>query len=250
MKLRSLLRPLLISGIALSTGACRVPSPIEANVELATPRGMVRAVATEDGIVALRELIPEDGSMIQFRGRRQDGFYDDQARLLRRSDELALLAPVSSRPNLARLAAYPASFDDRLFIEVRTGDHADLLECSLYDLGRRGDLLALEEGELRDLAQRYSGAGVFALREGMLQLVGVLNGVYCEQPELLAFVGLDELSMLLPETSDYFRRRALPRRSDFEFGIPRDFAGERPAAADAANDDPDAKVAPGTTDER
>lgn len=213
--------------------ACHAPAPVEATVEVATPRGIVRAVATEDGIVALRELLPADGDTLSFRGRHRGGFFDDQARLLRQSDELALLAPLSSRPSLARFGRYPAAFDDRLFVEVRTGDHADLLEGHLLAEGHRGDLLELDEGEVLDLAQRYCGAGVFAWREGTLELVGVLNGVYCEQPAALAFIGLDELSVLLPETSDFFRRRALPHRSDFEFGIPRDFEGERPAAADA-----------------
>ncbi|MBM4015042.1 MAG: hypothetical protein FJ293_08770 [Planctomycetes bacterium] len=218
---------------ALLCAACRAPTPVEANVEIATPRGIVRAVHTEDGIVALKELLPPDGTTLTFRGRRNAGFFDDEARLLRASDEVALLAPVSSRPSAARFGRYPAAAGERLFVEVRTGDHADLLECHLLDQGARGDLLTLHEGELLDVAQRYCGAGVFAWRGGMLELVGMLNGVVSTAPPALAFIGLDELTVLLPETADYFRRRALPRRADFEFGIPRDFIGEQPAAADA-----------------
>ena len=218
---------------ALAGAGCRAPTPVEANVEIATPRGVVRAVHTESGIVALKELLPPDGTTLRFRGRHAAGFFDDEARLLRASDEVALLAPLSSRPSAARFGRYPAAAGERLFVEVRTGDHADLLECHLLDQGARGDLLALDEGEFLDVAQRYCGAGVFAWREGMLELVGMLNGVVSMEPPALAFIGLDELTVLLPETADYFRRRALPRRADFEFGIPRDFAGEKPAAADA-----------------
>jgi hypothetical protein len=226
-------RALAAPAAALLAVACTAPTPIEANVEIATARGVVRAVHTEDGIVALKELVPPDGTTITFRGRHDAGIFDDEALLLRATDEVALLAPISSRPNAARFGRYPAAAGERLFVEVRTGDHPDLLECRLLDDGARGDLIALVEGEMLDVATRYCGAGVFAWREGTLELVGMLNGVVTLEPAALAFIGLDEMTVLLPGTSNYFQRRALPRRADFEFGIPRDFAGEKPAAADA-----------------
>lgn len=216
---------------ALPLAACHVPPPIEANVEFETGRGIVRGVSTEDGLLALREIVPESGEL-SFRYRRGNGLFDDRALLLRASDVLALLDPVTSRPNQARFAVYPAARDDRLFIEARTGDHADLLACRMLDEGRLGDFVVLDEGELHDVARRYAGAGLFAWREGTLQLVGVLNGVYCEDPAALAFIGLDEMSTLLPVTSNFFQRRAQPLRADFEYGIPRDFEGERPHVAD------------------
>lgn len=231
MNSRLLAHRLLPGCVALLAAACQVPAPIEANVEFQTERGIVRGVSTEDGLFALRELLPPSGEL-SFRYRTGNGFFDDRARLVRQSDLLALLEPLSSRPHQARFAIYPAAYDDRLFIEVRTADAADLLSCHLLDEGRRGDLVVLDEGELADVAQRYCGAGLFAWREGMLQLVGVLNGVYAEEPEALAFIGLDELATLLPATSNFFERRAQPYRADFEYGTPRDFEGEQPAVSD------------------
>ncbi len=222
---------LLACAAALLAGGCQAPAPIEANVEFQTERGVVRGVSTEDGLFALRELVPPSGEL-SFRYRTGNGFFDDRARLVRQSDVVALLEPLSSRPHRARFAIYPAAYDDRLFVEVRTADRADLLSCHLLDQGRRGDLVVLDEGELVDVAQRYCGAGLFAWREGMLQLVGVLNGVYSESPAALAFIGLDELSTLLPETSNFFERRVTPYRADFEYGTPRDFEGEQPAVSD------------------
>ena len=224
-------------GALLLLAGCKVPDPIEANVEFQTERGMVRGVSTEDGLFALADVVPPAETPLLFRYRTGDGFFDDRARLVRQTDVLALLAPESSRPHRARFAIHPASFDDRLFIEVRTGDEADLLECHLFDLGRQGDLLVLDEGQLADVAHRYAGAGLFAWRDDMLQLVGVLNGVYCEEPATLAFIGLDEMATLLPETSDFFVRRALPHRSDFEYGVPRDFEGEKTQISDPAPSD-------------
>ncbi len=226
----TLLRPVSLLA-ALLLAACQTPAPIEANVEFQTERGIVRGVSTEDGLFALREIVPTTGE-VSFRYRTGNGFFDDRARLVRQSDVLALMAPISSKPHLARFAIYPAAYDDRLFVEVRTADRADLLSCHLFDLGRHGDLVVLDEGDLVDVATRYCGAGLFAWREGMLQLVGILNGVYSEEPPALAFIGLDEMSTLLPETSNFFERRALPSRADFEYGIPRDFEGERPSVSD------------------
>jgi hypothetical protein len=230
---RNALAPLrLLAPIAL-LAACRGPAPIEATIDFQTERGIVRGVSTEDGLLALRDVVPESTPM-QFRYRVGNGFFDDRARLVRQNDVLALLAPESSRPHLARCAGFPAARDDRLFIEVRDEEGPELLECRLLDEGRLGDLLVLDEGELEEVAHRFAGAGLFAWREGTMQLVGVLNGVYCEEPEALAFIGLDEMATLLPETSNYFVRRALPHRADFELGIPRDFEGERTRVSDPA----------------
>ncbi len=224
---------LLLAGPLLASAACRGPASIESTVEFQTERGVVRGVSTEDGIFALVETVPSTGEL-SFRYRAGNGFFDDLARLERRNDVLALLAPQSSKLNLARLATYPAAKDERLYIEVRTANHSDLLACHLHDGGRQGDLLILDEQVVSfdEVVRHYAGCGVFAWRTGTMQLVGVLNGVWCEEPRALAFIGIDEMSTLLPASSDYFARKRLPRRADFEYGIPRSFDAERPESAD------------------
>ena len=231
---RSRIGALLIFTVPpLASAGCRGPASIESTVEFQTGRGVVRGVSTEDGILALVETVFSTGEL-GFRYRAGNGFFDDVAKLERRNDTLAVLTPKSSRLNLARFAVYPAAKDERLFIEVRTSDHGDLLACHLYEGGRQGDLLELDEAgsEFDDIVRQYAGAGVFAWRDDTMQLVGVLNGVWCESPRALAFVGLDEIATLLPASSDYFSRKVLPRRADFEYGIPRSFEGERPESAD------------------
>lgn len=216
---------------ALVLGGCRGPRSIEANVEFQTERGVVRGVSTESGILALADIVPPTGEL-SFRYRSGNGFFDDVAAADRRSDALVLMQPKSTRLNHARFAAFPAAGGDSLFLEVRTGPETDILRCHLLDGGARGDLLVLDEGDFYDVLASYTGAGVYAWREDMMQLVGVLNGVYCESPHALAFVGLDEMATLIPAGSNYFTRRTTPRRADFEYGIPRDFAGERAQASD------------------
>ncbi len=220
---------------AAALAGCHGPAPIEATVEFQTERGVVRGVSTEAGILALPEVVPTTGEL-SFRYRVGNGFFDDVAALQRKSDSLALLIPKSSKLNLARFAAWPAAFDDRLYLEVRAGpateDGAALLRCRLLDDGRRGDLLVVDEGRVADVAQHYAGAGLFAWRDGTMELVGILNGVYCEEAGALAFIGLDEMDALLPAESPIVARRITVRRADFEYGVPRDFQGERPAVSD------------------
>src|SRR5262245_35123019 len=235
MRRRPRIGALLLAGPLLAAAACRGPASIESTVEFQTERGVVRGVSTEDGVFALVETVPATGE-VSFRCRTGNGFFDDVARLERRNDTLALLTPKSSRLNLARFAAYPAAKDERLYIETRTANHTDLLACHLYDGGRQGDLLILDEQTVAfdDIVRHYAGAGVFTWRSGTMQLVGILNGVWCDEPHALAFVGLDEIATLLPASSDYFARKVLPRRADFEYGIPRSFDAERPESADSA----------------
>lgn len=231
-------RLLTACGLALPlalASACRGPRSVESSVEFQTERGVVRGVSTEDGVFALAETVPATGE-VSFRYRVGNGLFDDVATLERKNDTLAVLSPKTSRPNMARFAAYPAARDESLFIEVRTADHTDLIRCHLLDDGHRGDLLELDERrtEFDELIRHYVGVGVFAWRNSEMELVGILNGVYSADPRALAFIGIDEIATLLPATSNYFVRKVLPRRADFEYGVPRSFEGEKPAASDLA----------------
>jgi hypothetical protein len=230
-------------------GACAAsPKPVEATVEFQTERGVVRGVSTEDGIFALAEVVPTSGEL-RFRCHTGNSFFDDVATLARRDDALAVFSAKSSRPNLARFGSHPASRDDALFLETRTKEGAGLLRCHVLGDGTRGDLLVVE-GDVADVARRYAGSGLFAWRDGAMELVGMLNGVYCDEPATVAFVGLDAMSTLIPETSSYFTRRSLPRRQDFEYGVPRDFDNEKRSVSDPprADDEPTKSEPPSKTD--
>ena len=225
---------LLVAGLALGLAGCRSPHSIESGVEFETERGIVRGVATEGGIYALADVVPPTGEL-SFRCRTGNGFFDDTATVVRRGDAIAVFEPKSSHLNLARFAGYPAAAADALFIETHEGGEAGLIPCHLFESGKLGDLLTLDDDSVEPgpFAQHYAGSGIFAWRDKSMQLIGMLNGVYSPEPKALAFVGLDEMATLLPAESSYFARRVTTRRADFEYGIPRDFAGEKPSAADA-----------------
>src|SRR5215831_5251842 len=162
--------------------ACRGPRSVESTVEFQTERGVVRGVSTEDGVLALVETVPATGE-VSFRYRVGNGLFDDVATLDRKNDTLAVLSPKTSRPNMARFAAYPAARDESLFLEVRTADHSDLIRCHLLDDDRRL--------EFDEILRHYVGVGLFAWRSGEMELVGILNGVYSAEPPALAFIGID-----------------------------------------------------------
>jgi hypothetical protein len=146
----------------------------------------------------------------------------------RRDETLSVLTPYSSAPNQARLAASAAGLDDDLYIEA-PHVHADpeLIPVTLLGDGTLGDLIRVKDGRrLEDLARIYAGAGVFADREGFLQLVGILNGVFVAEAQALGFIGVGQIARVLSHDDPYFQRRALPRRADFEYGMPRQMEGE------------------------
>ena len=213
--------------LASASSGCRGVRPTETLVDLQLAHGTVHAVNTEHGILALAELLDE-GQEVEFRYHIGNGRFDDRARPLVSDGSLALLEPTSSRPQEGRFAAAPARAEDELYVELRELDGPLLVRTALLEDGRWGDLLSAPSGfAVEEFAARATGCGVWALREGHLQLVGVLNGLYGVSPASLAFVGLDRIAHVLPRDASYFEQRALARRADFEYGVPRDFEGER-----------------------
>jgi hypothetical protein len=215
---------------ALAFTACRGPEPPEALVDFRTQYGTVYGLSTERGILLLAEVLPEEQEELAFRYHIGNGFFDDIATVQQRGEVLSVLQPQSSRPNEVRFAGDPAHAEDELYFEVRDEDgDPDLLEALLLDAGKYGDLVVIdEEDSLEDRARQLTGAGLYAWRDGHMQLVGIGNGLYSVSPPALAFIGVHEMAYTFPaETTTYFDREARPRRADFEYGIPRDLAGER-----------------------
>ena len=207
---------------------CRGPAAPEALVVLRTEYGVVYGTSTESGILVLSPLA-ESREELSFRYFVRTGAFDDVAVVDRRGPWLSVLKPSTSRPNEARFAVRPPDAEELLYLETRDADGAPiLLEASLLDEGGRGDFLVLDsDQDAERLAGGLAGCGVYVLREGYLQLAGVLNGIYLDSPEALAFIGLEEIARILPESSSYYERRVQARRADFEYGIPRDFRGEQ-----------------------
>src|SRR5262245_55018468 len=90
---------ILAAAASLASAACHGPAPPISSVEFQTERGIVRGVSTEDGILALVDIVPGTGEL-SFRYHTGNGFFDDVARLDHKNDALAVMVPVTSRPSL------------------------------------------------------------------------------------------------------------------------------------------------------
>ncbi len=220
--------------LTLLLAACgSLPVPQETLVEFQTEAGLRYGTSTEGGLLVLSELLDEK-EQVPFRYRVGNGFFDDVATVVTRGDHLSVLSPVSSQLNQARFARSPVLPDEPVLLESRSEEgEPEFIPLRLYRGGAFGDLLIDEEEDrtAAELAAAHSGAGVFVERDGFLQLVGIVNGVYVPAHNSLAFISADALSDVLPNAATFLERIALPMRADFEYGVPREFQGERPHAS-------------------
>lgn len=179
------------------------------------------AVSTEDGILCLAEDALRSAS-IPYRFRLRRGIFEDRATVDRINENLAILMPQTAVLPQVRFGAYPAREDDELHIGIcDKNEQPKLMETKLYQRGQFGDLLetSIPMDEVAAFADRFRGVGLYAWREDYYQLVGILNGVYMVDQPVLAFVGLEEMSRILPTGSHYFERHIKKNRPDFEYGI-------------------------------
>lgn len=222
--------------------ACHAPTPNDlVTLQLAgNPR---YALSTEDGVLAI------DGDDVQtaevpimqwYEGRE----VPDDATIVQRASDLVLMKAKTSRLNFSTFAGDPPQPDEHLFIGVIGSDfehRGELIGVSLYEDGKYGDLLEVEDwfvGE-ESLVTRFAGAGVYANRAGVYQIVGVITGTLASNPNpslfarifgpgtLIPFAGLDAIAPVLPANSNFFQRGPRVFRPDFEYGVNRDGSENR-----------------------
>lgn len=214
---------------------CGTPRP-NSLVRLDVPGAERWALATEDGIVALNgDDLGVDVVPILYWYNASP--VTDDATVVHRTAELALLRPASTKLEYNDWGATQPEPGESLWIQVLDDDpeHRPLLiDAELFAGGRYGDLLEIDEWftDPERVAAEFAGAGVFARRKGRYVLVGILTGAVADDPRRpgfwqrvfgpetpLAFVGLDAIAPVLPETSDFFKRRVRVFRPDFEYGL-------------------------------
>lgn len=233
-------RPLKTKALFLLLAAaagCGTPTPNNL-VEIELPGAKRWALATEDGVVALNGddlSVPEVPILYWFKGTP----ILDDATVAHRTDELALLHPKSSRLQYATFGALAAEPGEDLYIQVLEDDpehRPELLDCHLFWGGEFGDLLEVDEWFrfTVNVARDFRGAGVYAKRKGVYELVGILTGDVATNPHpwlavrmfgpyrLLTYVPIDSIAPVLPESSDFFKRRIREFRPDFEYGLTRE----------------------------
>lgn len=196
------------------------------------PSGKVAGVATERGVLILKEPAVKRRDVYAISHHYGNGLVKDDARVILADEYLALLEPLSSRLNNIRFLLYPMEPDEELYVGILDPENdARYLEAILLDGGARGDLITCKELENYPMPtdNGYSGIGLFAYRDA-LWLVGILTPMKAEIPGIhdtvYSFVGLDKFWDFLPDVNDNFSRDQKPFRPDFIYGVERDGTGE------------------------
>lgn len=220
--------------IAVALVGCGTPTPNDL-VEIAIPGAERFAVSTEDGLVALADDdLGLDELPIRFYSRGTP--YSDDADIVQRTGDFGLLAPRTARLPRREFGVEGPREGETVYVQVLELDdpehRPDLVAASLYQDGRFGDLLQIDEFGWTPtrVASQFAGAGIYAERDGRYVLVGIVNGTVCSNPdpgvlgpqELLPFAGLASIATVLPQSSDFFKRRIRAFRPDFEYGLEPD----------------------------
>ncbi len=226
----------ILAAILLVAG-CGTPTPNNL-VRLEISGAERYGLATEDGIVAL------NGDDLQIGEVPIEYWYKgspilDDATIDHRTENLALLHAKSTRLQYATFGAEAAQPDEDLYIQVIEDDPEHrpvMIDCHLFWDGEYGDLLEVDEWFrwTSHVARDFRGAGVYAKRKGVYELVGLITGDVASNPHpwflfrmfgpyrLLPFVSIDNIAPVLPQSSDFFKRRIRAFRPDFEYGLTRE----------------------------
>lgn len=226
---------LLFVTAAIGPIGCATPTPNDL-VLLDFEGGAARyGLSTEDGIVALAG---DDLNVTEVPIRywfRSSPIRDD-ARVLQRTDTLALLAPIATRLEWTEFGVSGPEPGENLYVQLldeHDPEHLPyLIDAELFDDGSLGDVIEIDSWfvDEDDVGARFSGAGVYAKRLGRYVLVGILTGTVVTAPrtgfwsffgsgEGMPFVGLDGIAPVLPKSSNFFERRMRAFRPDFEYGL-------------------------------
>ncbi len=234
-----------VGGIALLHGlvglvavGCHTPTPNDL-VVLDLPGSARYALSTEDGIVALGgdDLTGKVPAVQYWKGRE----IRDDLQIVQHDRDLTLLRPETAKFTLSTFASDDIEPGETLFIQlIQDQDFERLpyvIECHWYRDGEMGDLLAVDTWNVdrERVAARFAGAGVYAKRKGVYEIVGILNGtlatidsdtffgsMFGSHIQLLPFMRLDQIAGVLPRDSNFFERGPRAFRPDFEHGLNRD----------------------------
>jgi hypothetical protein len=214
----------------LLLSACSTPQNHITLVDV--PSGTVAGVATERGVLILKEPAIKRRDVYAISHVYGNGVVKDDARVILTDEYLALLEPLSTRLNNTRFLLFPMAPDEELYVGILdTENDPRYLEADLFEGGARGDLVTCKELENYPVPTKngYSGIGLFAYRDA-LWLVGILTPMKAEIPgvseTVYTFVGLDKFWDFLPDLNDNFSRDQKPFRPDLIYGVERDGSGE------------------------
>jgi hypothetical protein len=215
--------------LPLLAAACASPPP--SHFTRLWPEGTtgspIIGTSTEDGILLLSRPDFRVGDRFELQFPVGNSLVRDWARIDRVNDNLAVARPLTARIVEGRIATELPQPDEKIFLALRDeDDEPDMTRVRPWRDGMYGDWIVVPGRDSEQVAREFQGTGLYVRRKGRWQIVGVLTGLLAEDEEnrrgetALGYIGLLEMSRILPDHVPYFEHDIKPLRPDFEFGVP------------------------------
>ncbi|MHC4846661.1 MAG: hypothetical protein ACYTCU_10945 [Planctomycetota bacterium] len=216
--------------LPLLAAACATPEAPSHFTRLwpeGTTGSPIIGTSTEDGILLLSRPEFRVGDRFELQFPVGNSLVRDWARLDRVNDNLAVARPLTARIVEGRIARELPRPDDKIFLAVRNQDDEPwMTRVRPWRGGMYGDWITVSGADPEAIARDYQGTGLYIVRNGRWQIIGVLTGLLAEDERdprgetALGYIGLLEMSRILPDHVPYFEHDIKPLRPDFEFGVP------------------------------
>jgi hypothetical protein len=183
--------------------------------------------STEDGVLLIAEPGYAVGTSFEIQFPVGNSLVRDWGRIDRLNDNLAVVRPVTARLREGRIATSLPQPGEQVYLALRDELDEPLMQPVVSWLdGRFGDWITVPERDAESLARDYRGTGLYVQRDDRWEIIGVLAGLLARDDSdpqgatALGYVGLLEMSRILPDRIRYLEHDTLPLRPDFEFGVP------------------------------
>ncbi len=183
--------------------------------------------STEDGVLMIAEPGYAVGKMFEIQFPVGNSLVRDWGRIDRLNDNLAVVHPISSRLREGRIATSLPQPGEQIFLALRDEQDEPLMEgVSPWLDGRFGDWITVPDRRAEDVARDYQGTALYVERTGRWEIIGLLAGLLARDDSdpkgatAIGYIGLLELSRILPDRIDFLEHNVRRLRPDFEFGVP------------------------------
>lgn len=186
----------------------------------------VIGTSTEDGVLLLSHPDYKVGDRFEIQFPVGNSLVRDWGRLDRINENLAVVRP-QARLLEGRIATALPLPDEKLYLALRDeNDEPTMIRVHPWRDGAYGDWIVVSGHDAAEVARDYRGTGLYVERHGRWQIVGLLAGLLAQDERdprgetALGYIGLLEMSRILPDRIPYFEHDVKPLRPDFEFGVP------------------------------
>lgn len=231
---RAAARALLLSGVALLAAATTACSETPTHFTRLWVQGRTGipaiGVSTEAGVLTLSEPDWKPGDRFDLQFPYGNSLVNDLGVINRMNETITIVFPATARLARGRFATSLPAPQEQLYLALRDElDEPVMQPVDLWRQGEFGDWVVVPELNaigIERMAQQYRGTGVYVEREGRWEIVGLLAGLIATDESdprgemALGYIGLSELTRILPHMQDYLMPDIKPLRPDFEFGVP------------------------------